>query len=173
MVVGMCALIVLSLTRRKMSKHGMKLGGKTVFSIEEPGEALEAMERVIAQYFGEQWTQFLPKCPLCDELLSDCEKHMMMPVGECTNEKCMSTIHTSDFMGKLRDIIVQWNQSKEQWTEDMKKEVLKKHKKVVRPTGNVRDHHGCGTPHHGMGGRGRAVSQGSRGSTNTETVFIW
>ena len=160
-----------------MSKHGMKLGGKTVFSIEEPGEALEAMERVIAQYFGEQWTQFLPKCPLCNELLSDCEKHMMMPVGECTNSKCMSTIHTSDFMGKLRDIIVQWNQSKEQWMEDMKKEVQKKHKKKasMRTAHGVRDHHGCGTSYHGQGhGRRIAtVKQGSGGSTNTETVFIW
>ncbi len=161
-----------------MSKHGMKLGGETVFSVDTPNDALEKIEKIIAQYFGEQWTQFLPKCPLCDEQLQDCEKHMMMPVGECTNPKCMSTIHTADYAGKIRDVLQEWNQSKEQWMEDMKKEVLKKHPKKVKA-----GHHGHAHRGHACGGHAgsvygqahqRSVQQGSRKqSASGETIFIW
>jgi hypothetical protein len=109
-----------------MSKFGMKIGDETVYGVVTPDQALDLIQKVVNQYFGEYWTQHKPRCPLCDEALSDTEKHMNRPVGECTNPKCDSTIHISDFFGKVKDVLEEWDQVKEDWKANMKKEISKK-----------------------------------------------
>jgi hypothetical protein len=101
-----------------MSKFGMQVAGKTVYGIKTPDKALELVEMVVEQYFGEYWTQHKPRCPLCNNGLSDTEKYMNRPVGECTNEKCDSTIHISDFMGKIKDVLSEWGLAKDTWMEE-------------------------------------------------------
>ena len=108
-----------------MSKYGMHIADKIVYGITTPDKALELVEMVVEQYFGEYWTEHKPRCPLCNEGLSDTEKHMNRPVGECTNEKCESTIHISDFMGKIKDVLTEWELARETWMEEAL-EALKK-----------------------------------------------
>lgn len=88
-----------------MSRYGMKVADETVYGIQHPDEALRLIKKITDQYFGELWTQHRPRCPLCDTALTDCEKHMNRPVGECTNPKCDSTIHIADYFGKIIDIL--------------------------------------------------------------------
>jgi len=109
-----------------MSKYGLQIADKSVFGIKTPDKALELIEMVISQYFGEYWTQHKPRCPLCNNTLSDTEKYMNRPVGECTNPKCDSTIHIADFMGKIRDVLDEWALAKDDWKEETIKELKKK-----------------------------------------------
>ena len=109
-----------------MSKFGLKIGEETVYNISDPDKAIELIKSVISQYFGEYWTQHKPRCPLCNEALSDTEKYMNRPVGECTNPKCNSTIHIADFFGKMKDILDEWDESKEGWLENIKKQIQEK-----------------------------------------------
>ena len=88
-----------------MSRYGMKVADEIVYGIQHPDEALKLIEKIVDQYFGEFWTQHKPRCPLCNTALTDCEKHMNRPVGECTNPKCDSTIHIADYVGKIKDIL--------------------------------------------------------------------
>lgn len=119
-----------------MSRHGLKIADKTIYGIKTPDKALELVELVIDQYFGEYWTQHKPRCPLCNTGLSDTEKHMNRPVGECTNPKCESTIHISDFMGKIKDVLNEWSLTKDNWMEETLTELKKKAKQSsdMRPS---------------------------------------
>ena len=147
-----------------MSKYGMEVGGKTVYGIASPDKALELIELVVAQYYGEFWTQHKPRCPLCDMGLKDTEKHMNRPVGECTNLKCGSTIHISDFMGKLKDVLSEWALAKDDWKEEIQKELEKK----VR----AKKHY------QGQGQGAGTTASANYGTHDTEvideeTVFVW
>ena len=122
-----------------MSKFGMQVAGKTVYGIKTPDKALELVEMVVKQYFGEYWTQHKPRCPLCDSGLSDTEKHMNRPVGECTNITCDSTIHISDFMGKIKDVLGEWNLTRDTWMEEALEELKTKARKEARVTPTTED----------------------------------
>jgi len=102
-----------------MSKFGTQIADGTMYEVKSPHKALELIEKVIEQYFGEYWTQHKPRCPLCDTALEDTERHMNRPVGECVNPKCEATIHISDFMGKMKDILDEWNIAKPNWIKLM------------------------------------------------------
>lgn len=108
-----------------MSRYGMKVADETVYNIKSPDQVIELFRKLLEQYFGEFWTQFKPRCPLCNEPLSDCERHMNRPVGECTNEKCESTIHISDYLGKMQDVIKEWDLVSDKWLEKVQEHVKK------------------------------------------------
>lgn len=112
----------------------MQVADKSVFGIKTPDKALELIGLVIEQYFGEYWTQHKPRCPLCNNGLQDTEKHMNRPVGECTNTTCDSTIHISDFMGKIKDVLSEWDVNKEDWLDEMRKALAKKVQQHKVPT---------------------------------------
>jgi len=113
----------------------MQVADKTVYGIKTPAKALELIEMVVEQYFGEYWTQHKPRCPLCNDALSDTEKHMNRPVGECTNKKCDSTIHISDFMGKIKDVLGEWGLAKDTWKKEVIEELkAKANKEKVQTT---------------------------------------
>lgn len=90
-----------------MSKFGLKIGDKTIYGVKNADQAIDLIETVVKQFLGGSWTQYEPKCPICDEKLKDFQKHMNRPIGECVNEKCQSTIFPSDYIGKIMDIITE------------------------------------------------------------------
>ena len=105
-----------------MSKFGLRAGGKEIYAVKTPEQALELILSIQQQFFGEFWTQHKPRCPLCNEELCDHERHMNRPVGECTNKKCESTIYVGDYLGKIKDILDEWEIIKEQYEEARVKE---------------------------------------------------
>jgi hypothetical protein len=155
-----------------MSKFGMKVGNETVYGVVSPDHALDLIEKVVAQYFGEFWTQHKPRCPLCDTALSDTEKHMNRPVGECTNPKCDSTIHIADFFGKIKDVLGEWTMVKDDWMEKAKAELQKKSQRVslstddYTPTGSAtNDNFGSDIGEYSEGDLAVVIDE--------KTVFIW
>jgi hypothetical protein len=64
---------------------------------------------------------------------------MNRPVGECVNPKCQSTIHIADFFGKIKDILDEWDNNKEDWKKDLQSELRQKieHERSNRTTSNV------------------------------------
>ena len=89
------------------SKFGIKIGDKEIYHIESREQALELIKTVVNQFMGESFTTYQPKCPICDSKLSDHEKNMNKPVGECTNHECDSTIYAADYFGKILDILAE------------------------------------------------------------------
>jgi hypothetical protein len=148
-----------------MSKFGMEIGGKTVYGIKTPDKALELIAGVVAQYFGELWTQHKPRCPLCDKGLHDTEKHMNRPVGECINPKCESTIHISDFIGKIKDVLAEWELTAEDWKTKVEDELRKK----VRAQQHRTAAYGQGT----SASAGGTSKLGDTEVIDEETVFVW
>lgn len=159
----------------------MKVGDETVYGIVSPDHALDLIEKVVSQYFGEYWTQHKPRCPLCDEALSDTEKHMNRPVGECTNPKCDSTIHIADFFGKIKDVLGEWELVKEDWLEKVKEGLEKKSSRIGFSNGGntptsaaSNDDYGSAPNHAG------SLASGRHGSSDValevideKTVFVW
>ncbi len=168
-----------------MSKFGMKIGGETVYNIAAPDQALELVNKVVEQYFGEYWTQHKPRCPLCDEALLDTEKYMNRPVGECSSDSCDSTIHIADFLGKIKDVLEEWNLVKEDWMEKLKIEIRKKDAIEKQKTKTIGFSHAAHTPitlGQGLGGTadtepGVLLSDDENSTALTlvdeDTVFIW
>lgn len=105
-----------------MSKYGLKAGGEQVYTIDRPEDALDLIEKVLRQFFGPFWTQHKPLCPLCNEELEDFEKHMNRPVGICSGEQCNSTIHASDYFGKIEDILKEWRITEERLKAEKEKQ---------------------------------------------------
>ena len=158
-----------------MSKFGMKIADETVYGIVSPDQALELVEKVMNQYFGEYWTQHKPRCPLCDEALSDTEKHMNRPVGECTNEKCDSTIQIADFFGKIKDILGEWDHVKDTWKEEVKAELRIKssHRTTgARPAGEM-FHTGASTDFGTNEGINFTDDDVALTLVDEDTVFVW
>ena len=108
-----------------MSRYGMKIADETVYGIQHPDEALRLIKKIIDQFYGDKWIQHNPKCPLCNENLQDVEKNINKPVGECVNSKCDSTIHISDYMGKILDILAEADVEREQRLEKAKSKQTK------------------------------------------------
>jgi uncharacterized protein with PIN domain len=148
-----------------MSKFGLRAGGKEIYEVKSAEQALELIEMVSTQFFGEFWTQHKPRCPLCNEELSDHERHMNRPVGECTNDKCESTIYVGDYLGKIKDVLAEWQIIREQIDEAKKKEEEKKENKQRKRA--VRK----------AGGRTHQVGQAQNVSrvqtVQGEPVFVW
>ena len=120
-----------------MSKFGMKIGDKEYNSIEDPILALELIEHIIGQFFGPIWTQYKPKCPLCDHNLADFEKNMNKPIGECNHPNCQSTIFNGDYFGKMRDVIDEWNYHKDTYIK-LRKELEDKAKEEANAPKNFK-----------------------------------
>jgi len=167
-----------------MSKFGLVIGDDTVYSIKTPDKALSLVEEVVSQFFGELWTQHKPQCPLCNAGLNDTERHMNRPVGECSSEKCGSTIHVADFMGKIKDILTEWGMSKDDWMKEVQAEMRKKVEEAQR-----QKELSVGSQHFAIGSKkSAAASETTSGAaTNTgkvefvddidkidaNTVFVW
>ena len=149
-----------------MSKYGMKIADETVYGIKSPDQAIELIKKLLEQYFGEFWTQFKPRCPLCNEALSDCERHQNRPVGECTNPKCDSTIHISDYLGKMKDVIAEWDVAAPSWVRKMQEHVAKK---STANSGTTTI-----TPASGTGaGTTSASDRIDLSLVDEETVYVW
>lgn len=103
------------------SKFGLKIGDHEVFEIKSPDDAIELVRTVVNQFLGESFTTYQPKCPICDSKLSDYEKHMNKPIGECTNDKCDATVHAADYFGKILDVLEEWEKCKPEYEEKMKR----------------------------------------------------
>ncbi len=97
------------------SKFGLKIGSTEVFELKSPDDALELVRAVVEQFLGNNFTTYQPRCPICDTNLCDHEKHMNKPVGECTNEKCGSTIHAADYFGKVLDVLAEWEKCRPEY----------------------------------------------------------
>lgn len=106
------------------SKFGLKVGNGRVYNISSPEEALKLISTIVEQYLGLAFTTYNPCCPICDSNLSDHEKNMNKPVGECTNDKCNSTIYPSDYFGKILDILGEYDKCKEESDNRQKETVL-------------------------------------------------
>ncbi len=141
----------------------MKVADKIVYGIKTPDEALDLMESVIKQYFGEYWTEHKPLCPLCNSGLSDTAKHMNRPVGECTHTTCDTTIYISDYLGKMKDLLNEWNLQKETWKENTYKELLAKVKSEMKTSSQTQVKPQA-TPH---------ASDVDISLINADTVFVW
>lgn len=88
-----------------MSKFGLKVADKTIYGVKNANQAIDLIEAVVKQFLGGSWTQYEPRCPICNDKLKDFQKHMNRPIGECVNKECQSTIFPSDYLGKIMDII--------------------------------------------------------------------
>lgn len=149
----------------------MKVVDETLYGIQHPDEAIRHIKKIVEQYFGELWTQHKPRCPLCDTALSDCEKHMNRPVGECTNPKCDSTIHIADYLGKILDIIAE---AEVEQKERLEKEAQMASSKSGGEEDSVvlEDAGTGGTSHDDMAAHS-ASSATSAEPVGEDLVFIW
>lgn len=127
-----------------MSKFGLRAGGKEIYAVTTPEEALELIDKIQDQFFGGFWTQHKPRCPLCDEELCDHERHMNRPVGECTNKKCESTIYVGDYIGKIKDVLDEWGIIKSQYEEAAAQKKADAEKPPIRRRGKKAIGHGTG-----------------------------
>jgi len=125
-----------------VSKYGQNVGGENMFGVSSFSQALDWIEKIVDQYFGELWTQHRPRCPLCNEELHDCQKNMNRPVGECINEKCQSTIYPGDFFGKIRDVLDEVKVLREAEEEKRKKaeEEEERKKRATKTTSGFQQH---------------------------------
>ena len=154
-----------------MSRYGIKAGGESVFSIKNPLAALELIKKIVAQWNGPKWTQHKPNCPLCDEELQDCERHMNQPVGECANKDCESRIYAADYFGKITDILEEWLAEQDDWVEEMEKKI-----KRAKVAPGIQ----YGTGGRTTGGSGgykkpahKTLNQPALADIDEEEIFIW
>jgi len=148
-----------------MSKFGMQIAGKSVYNIKTPTQAIDLIEKVIQQYFGEFWTQHKPRCPLCNEGLEDTEKYMNRPVGECVSPKCDSTIHISDFMGKIKDVCSEWDMAKDDWLKELQSKMKEEAKKIQTYPIHKRTETNTQTP--------TEIEDVDFETIDEETIFVW
>ena len=151
----------------------MQVADKSVYGIKTPDKALELIGLVVEQYFGEYWTQHKPRCPLCNTGLQDTEKHMNRPVGECTNPTCDSTVYISDFMGKIKDVLSEWDITKDDWVDEMRKALAKKVEQHKTYTHTHASHKTYAAPTSCGSAGAAALEDVDSEIIDEETVFVW